>query len=236
LCVCAAVTALSIGARPLRGQDSTFALLDRAVRLYGSGTTVRAKLDQTLINPAAKTTRSAKGELFQDARKRFALRFTEPAADAIVNDGKALWVYLPSTMPGQVMKLPLQAGGTFDFLSQLLQAPRKSYDVTLRPDTTVGSRTVSVYALLPKRLNGTPFLRATLWIGVNDAKLWMLETVEPSGLVRRVQFTTMTLGAALPRGVLTFTPPEGARVVDPQAMMGGASALPPNPTKAKKVP
>jgi outer membrane lipoprotein carrier protein len=204
----------------LPAQDTTFAALDRAVALYGNAPTVRGKLEQTLTNPQTKTTYSAKGELFQREQKRFALRFTEPAADAIVNDGKTLWVYLPSSMPGQVMKLPMGAGGNFDFLSQLLRAPRASYLVTTRPDTTVSGHRAAIYALVPRKLNN-PFLRATLWIGRDDAKLWMVETVEPSGLVRRVRFTSMSLGAPLPEGVLTFTPPAGVKIVDPQAMMAG---------------
>ncbi|NBW65235.1 outer membrane lipoprotein carrier protein LolA, partial [bacterium] len=128
----AAVTLAAALLLPLHratSQDTTFAALDRAVGMYGSAATVRAKLEQTLTNPQAKSTFNAKGELFQRERKQFALRFTEPAADAIVNDGTTFWVYLPSTMPGQVMKLPMAAGGTFDFLSQLLRAPRESYTV-----------------------------------------------------------------------------------------------------------
>ncbi len=213
--------ALPFGAgRTLGAQDTTFALLDRAVSQYGAVGTVRARLEQTITNPQAKSSYLSKGELFQRDRKQFALRFTEPAADAIVNDGKSLWVYLPSTMPGQVMKLPMAAGGNFDFLSQLLRAPREGYTVTARADTTLGAHRTAVYGLTPKKPN-TPFLRATLWIGRDDARLWMVETVEPSGLVRRVRFTTMQLGAALPDGVLTFTPPPGVKVVDPQAMMAG---------------
>jgi outer membrane lipoprotein carrier protein len=219
----AAVTLAAALLLPLHratSQDTTFAALDRAVGMYGSAATVRAKLEQTLTNPQAKSTFNAKGELFQRERKQFALRFTEPAADAIVNDGTTFWVYLPSTMPGQVMKLPMAAGGTFDFLSQLLRAPRESYTVTARADTTVSGHKTATYALVPRKPN-TPFSRATLWIGRDDAKLWMVETVEPSGMVRRVRFTTMALGVPLPDGVLSFTPPPGVKVVDPQAMMAG---------------
>jgi outer membrane lipoprotein carrier protein len=218
--VAVALVAVATISGAAAAQDTTVAALDRAVALYGSATTVRGKLEQTLSNPQAKTTYNAKGELFQRDQKQFALRFTEPAADAIVNDGKTLWVYLPSTMPGQVMKLPMAAGGNFDFLSQLLKAPRDGYLVTTRADTTVGGHRTAIYALVPRKPN-TPFLRATLWIGRDDAKLWMVETVEPSGLVRRVRFTTMSLGAPLPDGVLVFTPPAGVKIVDPQAMMGG---------------
>ena len=214
------LAALIVPLHSVASQDTTFAALDRAVSMYGTAATVRAKLEQTLTNPQAKSTFNARGELFQRDRKQFALRFTEPAADVIVNDGTTFWVYLPSTMPGQVMKLPMAAGGTFDFLSQLLRAPRESYTVTARADTTVSGHATATYALVPRKPN-TPFLRATLWIGRDDAKLWMVETVEPSGMIRRVRFTTMALGVSLPDGVLSFTPPAGVKIVDPQAMMAG---------------
>ena len=114
----------------------------------------------------------------------------------------------------------MAAGANFDFLTQLLLAPRKSYDVTVRPTETVGKHRVSVYALKPKKANA-PFLSGTLWIGRDDGLLWQLETVEPSGLVRRVKFTSMVLNGPLPAGVMTFAVPRGVKIVDQAAMMGG---------------
>jgi len=205
---------------PLAAQDSTFAPLDRAVKRYGAATSVKATLEQTISNPMANSVRVSRGTLYQRGRGSFALRFTDPAGDAIVKDNKTLWTYLPSTMPGMVLKLPMAAGANFDFLTQLLLAPRTSYDVTIKPAESVGTHRTVVYALKPKRSNA-PFLSATLWVGRADGLLWQLETVEPSGLVRRVTFTSMVLGGPLPKGVLTFTVPPGVKIVDQAAMMGG---------------
>ena len=214
------VAAVGVFSAPLAAQDGTFAPLDRAVKSYGAALTVKAGLEQTVTNPLANSTRVARGTLYQRGRNSFALRFTDPAGDAIVKDSKALWTYLPSTMPGIVLKLPMAAGASFDFLTQLLLAPRKSYDVTVKPAESVGKHRTVVYALKPKN-TGAPFLSGTLWIGRDDGLLWQLETVEPSGLVRRVRFTSMVLGGKLPAGVLTFTVPPGVKVVDQAAMMGG---------------
>jgi chaperone LolA len=207
-------------ARGGAAQDSTDALLDRAARLYHSAKTLRAKFDQTLTSPGTNTVRSAAGEFLQRGPDHFALRFTDPAGDAIVNDGAVIWVYLPSTTKGQVIKMPHEAGAGLDFFAELLTAPREHYSVASLADETVASHVTAVFALTPKKPNA-PFTRATLWIGRDDATLWKLETVEPSGLVRRLSFTTVRFGAALPKGALTFDVPEGVRVVDPAAMLGG---------------
>lgn len=215
----AAVLAMLV-AGSLAAQDTTLGPLDRAVKAYGTATSVKAAFEQTITNPLANSTRVSRGTLYQRGRGSFALRFADPAGDAIVKDNKALWTYLPSTMPGMVLKLPMAAGANFDFLTQLLLAPRTSYDVTVRPTELVGKHRTAVYALKPKR-NNAPFLSGTLWIGRDDGLLWQLETVEPSGLVRRVRFTSMVLNGPLPAGVLTFKVPLGVKIVDQAAMMGG---------------
>ncbi|HLA89679.1 MAG TPA: outer membrane lipoprotein carrier protein LolA [Gemmatimonadaceae bacterium] len=207
-------------ASALGAQDSTGALLDRAVREYASIRTVRAPFEQTLTNPNTNSTRTAKGEFFQRGRSRFALRFSDPAGDAIISDGEALWVYLPSSAKGQVLKMPREAGAGLDFLTQLLTAPREHYAVSVLGDATVGARATAAFALTPKGATA-PFTRATLWVGRADAFLWQVETVEPSGLVRRVRFTAIRTNVTLPRDALTFRVPEGVRVIDQVALLGG---------------
>lgn len=151
---------------------------------------------------------------------RFAFRFAEPAGDAIVSDGSALWVYLPSSAKGQVLKMPGEAGHAFDFLTQLLTAPREHYAVKSLPDTMLATHEVSVYVLTPKD-PATPFTRATLWVGRPDALLWQMEAVEQSGLVRRVQFSAIRTNVELPKGALSFTVPEGTQVIDQAALLRG---------------
>jgi outer membrane lipoprotein carrier protein len=213
------------GEAPQAQDVATTDLLDRAAAQYRAARTLRAPFEQTLTNPLTQTSRSARGELAQHGRQRFALRFTDPAGDAIVSDGRFLWMYLPSTAKGQVMKLPLAAGAGLDFISELLSSPREHYVVAALDGETVGGRRTAVFSLTPKKASA-PFTRARLWIGRDDALLWQVETVEPSSLIRRVRFTAVHLNVRLPRGVLAFVPPTGVRIVDQQALLGGAPRNP----------
>jgi outer membrane lipoprotein carrier protein len=204
----------------LPAQDSSAALLDRAARAFASVRTVRAQFAQTLTNPGTSSVHTSRGEFFQRGPSRFAFRFSEPPGDAIVSDGVALWVYLPSTARGQVLKMPGESGAALDFLTQLLAAPREHYAVATRRDTSIGSHPVAVFVLSPKNGNA-PFTHATLWVGRDDLLLWQLEAVEQSGLVRRVTFSAIRTNIDLPDGALAFTVPEGVRVIDQAALFGG---------------
>jgi chaperone LolA len=216
----AALLACALGAAAVDAQEVAGDLLDRAARTYRSAETLRATFEQTLTNPSTKTSHAATGEFLQRGPTHLAFRFSEPAGDAIVIDGDVIWMYFPSTSKGQVMKMPREAGAGLDFLTELLSAPREHYAIASLPGEMVGSHATAVFALTPKRPNG-PFTRATLWLGRDDAILWQLETVEPSGLVRRLEFTSVRFNAALPKGALTFVAPEGVRVIDQAALLGG---------------
>lgn len=217
----------SANATALAPHDTTSTLLDRAAARYEAMGTLRATFEQTLTNPGTSGSHFAKGELFQHGAWRFALRYSDPAGDAIVSDNEALWVYLPSTMKGQVFKLPRTAGAGFDFLAHLLSAPRAHYVVRAVGGEPVPGHATAAYDLLPKDDNA-PFTRARLWIGRADALLWQVETVELSGMVRRVRFTSIRPGAPLPAAALRFSAPPGTRVIDQAALLGGRAA-PPRP-------
>lgn len=195
-------------------------LLDRAARGVASGRAVRASFEQTLTNPDVRETRTARGEFVQQGASKFAFRFSEPAGDAIVADGSAIWVYLPSSARGQALKLPIAQGAQLDLLTQLLTAPRTSYAIVERPADQISAHAVSVFVLTPKAAN-TPFTKATLWIDRDEAVVRQLEAVEPSGLVRRIRFTNIRTDAELPKDALTFVVPAGVKVLDASSLMGG---------------
>lgn len=194
-------------------------LVDRAARQYRAARSVRATFEQTLMLPGAAAAQAARGEYFQGGRSRFALRFSEPPGDAIVNDGASLWLYVPSSAKGQVIKMPAQAGAGLDVLSELLAAPKNNYVVVRLRDEQVGSHAVTVFALSPKSAD-LPFTRATLWIGKSDALIWQLETTEQGGVVRHVRFTSVSTDVELPADALTFVVPPGVRVIDQSALFG----------------
>ena len=220
--VCAAlaasVAAGEAGAQP-GAQSATDSLLDRAARFVASARPMRAAFEQTLYNPDVRQTKTSRGEFAQQGAAKFAFRFSDPPGDAIVADGNAIWVYLPSAARGQALKLPIAQGAQLDLITQLLTAPRASYKITTGKPTELGDRPVAVVQLEPK-VAGTPFTQATLWLDREDALIRQLEAVEPSGLVRKIRFTNMRTDGELPAGMLTFTVPTGVKVIDASGLFG----------------
>ena len=201
---------------------ATGSLVDRAAGQYRAAHSVRATFEQTLKIPGAAAAQAARGEYFQGTGSRFALRFSEPLGDAIVNDGTAIWLYVPSSAKGQVIKMPAEAGAGLDVLSELLAAPKTNYVVVRIRDEQVDSHPTTVFALSPKTAD-LPFTRATLWIGKADGLIWQLETAEQGGAVRLVRFTAVHIDVELPPDALRFTVPPGVKVIDQSAFFVGKS-------------
>jgi outer membrane lipoprotein carrier protein len=194
-------------------------LYREAVARFAGAKTMRAGFEQTLVSPVIKTPRLSRGELMQRPPDRFAFRFTDPAGDVVVSDGAALWVYLPSTAKGQVLKLPREVGGAFDVVARLLANPGDRMQVRVVPERDrVGGDIVTAFVLTP-RADGAPFQSARVWIGA-DRLLRQIEIEEPGGLRRRMRFTDMRLGVALPKRAFVFDVPDGVRVIDQAALMG----------------
>ena len=202
----------------LLAQDTTN-LVDRAAAQYRAARTVHASFEQTLTSEATGTAHPARGEYFQSGGKKFALRFTDPSGDAIVSDGTTLWLYLPSSVTGQVIKMPAEVGAGLDVLSTLLSSPRLNYAIVRGRDQTVDGHAATIYTLTPKR-NDLPFAKAKIWIGKSDGYIWQLDAVEQTGLVRHVRFKTVEMNVDLPQGALTFSVPVGVRVIDQASLMG----------------
>jgi outer membrane lipoprotein carrier protein len=208
-----ALAGVAISAAPAAAQsaDST---LDRAVAAYATIKTARIAFTQSIDNALTGSTVTSRGELQQRRPARFAINFEEPSGDRIVSDGKYVWVYLPSTNPGQVIRAKLGADvGAPDFAAQFLEAPRKSYTVSGGSAATVeGSATHSV-VLTPKSTE-SPFSKVTLWVNDSDALLRRVETVDGSGVVRRITVTKFTRNAPVDANAFVFHVPAGVKVFD----------------------
>src|SRR5256886_12619163 len=87
-------------------------VLDRASQTYQSISTLSADFVQIVENPLVGAPDTTRGKLYQMRPSRFAMRFVVPKGDRIVSDGRYLWLYTPSTTPGQVIRAKIPAVGT----------------------------------------------------------------------------------------------------------------------------
>ncbi|MDQ8145443.1 MAG: outer membrane lipoprotein carrier protein LolA [Gemmatimonadota bacterium] len=202
--------------------SAALALLDRVATAYRGARTLRARFTQTLTPASGGRALTSRGEFLQAGAARFAFRFTDPADDRIVADGAAVWIYLPSTLRGQAIRLPrgVGAGAGLDLVASLLTDPARRYVVRALPDTTLAGRREAQVTLEP-RAGGAPFSRATLRIDPARRIIVAATLREPSGLVRALTFSEVRLGARLPADAFIFTPPPGVRVIDQAALLGG---------------
>lgn len=202
------------------GAQSPEATVDRAASAYAKVKSARAAFEQTLTNPLTGNSTTARGEYVQQGSGKLAVTFTQPKGDRIVNDGRAVWVYLPSSAPGQVIKLSPSAGaGSVDLLATFLTSPRQKYTMSGAGAATVGGRATHAVALVPRQ--PMQFTKATVWIDDADATLRQFEVTDNMGLVRRVRITKLTLNGPVDRKAFAFTPPPGVKVYDQAAMAGG---------------
>ena len=210
----AALAAAALGTTsPTLGAQSADAVMRRAVASYEKVRTVDATFEQTLLNPLTGTTATAAGVFRQRRPNQLAVRFSNPSGDAIVSDGQAVWVYLPSSAPRQVLKLPIgtNAAGALDIAAQFLERPAERYTMSLDGSETLDGRSTDVLSLVPK----TPmqFTAAKVWVDA-DGVIRQLRVTEGSGVVRTIRFTRVRLNVPVPASAFTFTPPAGVKVFD----------------------
>jgi outer membrane lipoprotein carrier protein len=205
-----------VAAAPLLDAQSPDQTLDRAVSAWAKIKTVRASFDQTLTNSLTGTSANARGEFQQQRPNRLAIRFTEPAGDRIIADGTFIWIYLPSSQPGQVIKRSAADGGAMplDISGAFLTDPRARYEVTGAGAGTVAGHAAHALLLVPKEGTQKLFDKATIWVDDDDGLIRQFEVLEPSGVTRRIRITSLEPNVAVERSAFSFTPPAGVRVVE----------------------
>lgn len=209
LALALAVTA----AAPLMAQDPA-AIVGRAARTYGALSSLSADFEQRIADSMIGTFDS-RGRLVQAGQNQLAMRFSDPDGDAIIVDGERIWVYTPSTAPGQVIRMPLPSGATYgiNVLSWILDRPAERYRMRFLRRDEVGGRAVDVVELVPRSAD-MPFSRARVWLDRQDALPRRLEIVERRGATRTITLDNLRTDAAIAPGTFEFSVPAGVRVVD----------------------
>ncbi|HZS59018.1 MAG TPA: 3-deoxy-7-phosphoheptulonate synthase [Gemmatimonadaceae bacterium] len=199
--------------------------LSRAHTAYEHVTTVKASFEQVLTSGLTGDTSNAKGEMIQLRPNRLSVKFTEPAGDRIVADGTWLWVYAPSATPGQVIKMPLAGSddneaAAVDFVREFIDSTHMRFNVSPgSADTSVGHKAHTL-VLVPKKPG--QYTKATVWVDDDDGIVRQFEVVDGTGSTRRIRFTKLAFNVPVDKSQFSYTPPNGVKVVDRQAMLNGS--------------
>ena len=211
---------IAIAALPITAPaQSAGSILDRAVSAYARLNSMRAEFRQTLTNPLTGNTQTTSGVILR--KKPNLLSITFDSGDRVAADGSTLWVYLPSSVPGQVMRMPYTGANasTVDPADEFLNSPRTRFNLTSSGTATIGGRATHAVTLVPKRANAQ-FKSAILWIDDTDSSIRQFDVESANGLKRRVVITSFTPNPQLSRARFKFTMPKGARIVDQSQMTG----------------
>ncbi|HEU4570263.1 MAG TPA: outer membrane lipoprotein carrier protein LolA [Gemmatimonadales bacterium] len=177
--------------------------------MYARAGSLEAQFRQVIEDPMIGTFRS-RGRLAQQGADRFAMRFSDPRNEAIVMDGAKLWVYTPSTTPGQVLRMDQPRGaGAPNLVAWLLDRPAERY--RLRLDAS--DSTTDVVTLVP-RDSTLPFRMATVAFARSDGLPRRIDLVEDRGTRRSLTLSAVRAGRRLPSSTFRFAVPDGVRVVD----------------------
>jgi outer membrane lipoprotein carrier protein len=207
--------ALLLGPATVPAQDpDPRAIVEQAARAYEAITSFSADFHQTIADSMIGTYQSS-GHLVQTGPARLSMRFTDPAGDAIVMDGEHLWVYTPSTTPGQVLRMKVPSDPTYgpNVLAWILTNPSARYRIRYIRSDAVAGRSTDVVALTPLDTS-LPFREVVAWIDQYDHLPRRLEIAERNGAQRTLVFTGVEVNRHLPAEVFTFNVPGGVRIVD----------------------
>lgn len=197
------------GQGPAAGAE---AILLRAERAYDAVRTLHADFVQELTVPLLESTQRSRGEIFHRKPDRFLMRFSDPAGDVVVADGRALWLYYPSNDAKQVIRTSMGEAGRLDLQREFLSNPTERFNATLVGSESVAGRRAKVIDLVPRA--AAPYRAVRIWIDDQDALARRFRITETSDAVRMVELHDLRVNETLPDDLFTFTPPANAQVFD----------------------
>ena len=186
------VAAFSVGVVPVAARaQSADQVIDRAVAADARLNSMRADFQQTLTNPLTGSTQTTSGVILRKKPNLLTIKFE--SGDRVAADGSTLWVYLPSSVPGQVVRMPYTGANAsaLDPADQFLNSPRTRFTVTSSGTATVGGRATHAVTLVPKRANAN-FTSAKIWIDDSDSSIRQFDVETANGLKRHVVITSFT--------------------------------------------
>jgi outer membrane lipoprotein carrier protein len=209
-----AIGATQLSYSPSDRPQDPVTIISRSADKYGKLSSFRADFRQTIADSMIGTYDS-EGKLLQQGEARLSMRFTDPRGDAIVMDGEHLWVYTPSTTPGQVLRMKVPNDPTYgpNVLAWILTDPAKRYNIRYVKSDAVAGRAADVLALTP--IDRTlPFSEAIVWLDQYDYLPRRLEIREKGGTRRTLVLSSVETNRRVGTDAFVFAVPSGVRVID----------------------
>ena len=188
------------------------AIASRADRAFASVSSLQADFVQRVVNPVLEKTEIGHGTLYYRAPGRYRIEYRYPEGDVVVDDGAWIWIYLPSSQPGQVIRQPADGSGGANPLTYLRDL-RTMYVLGLAGSETVSGELSDHLALEP-RSKDAPFTHVDVWVGRETGLMRQVRARTPDGVEKSYTFTALRRGAAVPDSRFEFSPPPGVEVYD----------------------
>lgn len=207
---------LALGVAASAQAQAPEAIMDRAVKAYTALNSVRAEFKQTITNPLTGTTLRSQGVMLRKDPNLLSINFTNPSGDRIVSDGTSLWIYLPSSAPGQAIKTSAKSNNALAMVDPggvFLSSPAARYSMTAAGTATVSGRKTNVVKLTPKKPNGM-FTSATVWVDSDTNYIRQFEVTDANGLKRTVTITAIEPNASIGSSEFRFNPGRNVRILE----------------------
>ena len=207
------IAATVLAAAPAQQAPSAQQILKRAEQVYAATKSMQANFVQDLRIPLLGSNQRSRGTLYLSRPDRFLMRFTDPAGDRIVADGRHFWMYYPSTDKKQVLRAPIKEGfHQADFQREFLADPSARYIATVTGSEGVGGRRTHVLRLVPRRASS--YKQVRLWVDAADFTVRRFEMTEENESVRRVELSNIRRNITLANDLFRFVPPQGTQIFD----------------------
>ena len=142
--------------------------------------------------------------------------FSDPPGDVIVADGSHLWLYYPSTHPGQVIRSAIDANvtgaGMVDLQGRIFEEASTGYEAVLDGPADVTEHATWLITLTPT--GESPYRRVRVWVDQESFLVRRFEILEENETVRTIVLRELQPGATIPDAVFEFAPPEGTDVFE----------------------
>ena len=207
---------VAVGVGPMAAQTTAAAAtVNRAAVAWKSVRTVKGTFEQRVTNSLVGKTALAHGEFEEQRPNKLSVRFTDPPGDAIVADGHYVWLYFPSSSPGQVIRRAASDPGytPVDF-DQFLVSPETRFIMTDAGTASIDGKPTHAVTLVPKPGTSSTFARATVWVNDADALVRQIEVVESGTVTRRIHLLTLSVNVPVDPGAFAFVPPKGTKIIN----------------------